>query len=424
MLSVTWDTFTSIVFFFLLGFLLYRSFLVGPSPFRGAESIDLGHPHSRLVIASLADAITTAGNRLEVLTNGDRFYPAELEALRGAQSSIHIEVYIFWGGRVADEFVDVLVERARAGVRVRFLVDGFGSAGLGIWRGRLNRLRRAGCQVGFYHPFTPKLFDKINIRTHREIMVVDGRVGFVGGAGIADHWMYPTRGESWRDMMIRIEGPAVTAVQGIFAENWLETEGEAFTHPMYFPETGTPGDSEALVINSSTRGRSSHTQTLHRLLLVSAKESVTIVTPYFLPDRGVRNEIIGASRRGVRVRILTVGVHTDLPLLRAGGQRVYGDLLEAGVEIHEYEPGMFHVKMLVVDGLWAVIGTTNFDNRSFMINDEVNLAIPDREFCHRLEEDVTRDLGDCQQIVLGEWSRRSLVGRIREQVSRLLERQQ
>lgn len=421
---MSFQTFTSIAFFVLLGFLLYRTLLVRPSPFQGATPIDLIGPHACTVIAALSDAIRCGGNHLDVLTDGEAFYPAELEAMRRATRSIHIEVYIFWGGRVADQFTEVLTSKARAGVEVRLLVDGFGSAGLGLRRRRLRRLRAAGCQVSFYHPFTPRLFDKINIRTHRELMVVDGQVAFVGGAGIADHWLYPSRGEAWRDMMIRAEGPSVTALQGVFAEDWLEASGKALTHPELFPPTGVSGDIEGLVINSSTRGRSSQTQVLHRLLLVSATRSITIVTPYFLPDEGVRSEIVGAARRGVQVRILTVGVHTDLPLLRAGGQRVYGELLEAGVRIFEYEPGMFHVKMLIVDTLWAVIGTTNFDNRSFMINDEVNLAVPDEGFSKRLLADVEADLTRSQEIVLGEWKRRSWPGRLWEQASRLLERQQ
>lgn len=421
---MSWATFSSITLIALIAFFFYRTLFVPPSPFRGAAPIDLADPLSRRIIAALADAAPTTGNRVEVLTGGEGFYASELEAMRAARSSIHIEVYIFWGGKVADEFVDVLSERARGGVRVRLLVDAFGSLGLALRRRRLRRLREAGCQVAFYHPLALRLLDQINVRTHREIMVIDGVVAFVGGAGIADHWRLPTRGRPWRDMMVRTEGPAVTFVQGIFAENWLEASGEALTGRDYFPETGSPGGAEVLVINSSNRGRSSETQTLHRLLLVSARRSVTIVTPYFLPDSGVRSEIVAASRRGVRVRILTVGVHTDLPLLRAGGQRIYGELLEAGVRIFEYEPGMFHVKMLVVDDLWAVVGTTNFDNRSFMINDEVNLAVPDPAFAARLLEDVEADIADSQEIVLGEWRKRSLVGRVWEQLSRLLERQQ
>lgn len=421
---MSWEGFASVALLVLIGFFLYRTFLVLPAPFHGAEPIDLEAPHARTIIAALADAGASGGNRLEALTDGGKFYPAELAAMREARDSIHIEVYIFWDGRVAEEFIEVLCERARAGVSVRLLVDGFGSSVLGIRRRPLRRLRKAGCRVGFYHPFTPRLLDKINVRTHRNIMVVDGRMAFVGGAGIADHWRYPTRGRTWRDMMIRIEGPAVTAIQGIFAGNWLETTGEALARTSLFPETGAPGQVQALVIDSSNRGRSSETQTLHRLLLVSARRSVTIVTPYFLPDKGVLGEIMDAGRRGVKVRISTVGIHTDLPLLRAGGQRVYGKLLEAGVEVFEYEPGMFHVKMLIVDGLWAVIGTTNFDNRSFMINDEVNLAVPDAGFAARLLEDVERDIGKSQPIVLGEWKRRSWFRRIGEQLSRLLERQQ
>ena len=408
----------------LLAFFLYRSLFVGPAPFTGAEPIDLAGGQASEIIAAVSDGSISEGNRLEVLTDGKSFYPAELEAIRNARLSVNIEVYIFWAGQVADQFIDVLCERSRAGVRVNILLDAFGSSMLAIRRSRLRKLRAAGCTVGFYHPFTPRLLDKVNIRTHREIMMVDGTTAFVGGAGIADHWLRPTRGRPWRDMMIRVQGPAVIALQGIFVENWLETRGEALIGKAYFPECPRAGSDRALVINSSTRGRSSHTQILHRLLLLSASHSITIVTPYFLPDSSLRAEIAAAPRRGVQVRILTVGSHTDLPLLRAGGRRTYGDLLEAGVAIYEYEPGMFHVKMLLIDDLWAVIGTTNFDSRSFMINDEINLAVADVDLCSRLEEDVVRDLGQSHRIELEAWRRRSFYQRLWEQLSRILERQQ
>ena len=225
-------------------------------------------------------------------------------------------------------------------------------------------------------------------------------------------------------MMIRVEGPAVVSIQGAFIENWLDAAGRALIGEAYFPGCSQAGPTQLLVINSSSRGLSSHTQILHRLLLVSARESITIVTPYFLPDRGVRDDIAAAARRGVRVRILTVGPHSDLPLLRAGGQRIYGELLDAGVEISEFQPGMFHVKMLLIDELWAVIGTTNFDNRSFMINDEINLAASDRSFCERLAKDVRADLADSVRITFEDWQSRPWMQRVWEQFSRILERQQ
>jgi len=370
----------------VLLYFFYRAFWVTAGlRFSADDAIDLDDPHAIDVVASIADATVTRGNLLEVLTDGESFYPAELEAMAQAQSTITAEFYVFWLGAVVDRFVDVFIERARAGVRVHLLVDGFGAAALGLRRRQLRRMRQAGCEVRFYHPFTPRLLDKINIRTHREIIVVDGRIAFVGGAGIADHWadssMVRRPGEPWRDMMVRVEGRAVNALQAA-------------------------------------------TQVLHRTLLASARTSVTIATPYFLPDKGVRHEIAAAARRGVRVRILTVGAHSDLWLVRAGGRRIYGDLLEAGVEIFEYEPGMFHVKMLVVDDRWAVVGTTNFDSRSFMINDEVNIAVPDVEFCRRLLSDITADLGRSVEIHYETWSRRPPKQRIWEQLSRLFERQQ
>ena len=408
----------------LVGFFLYRTLLVPPLGFSEAEPLDLSREHALHVVAAVSDADVCNDNSVTVLTDGTNFYPAELKALRSAKRSINVEVYIFWAGDVVDQFVEVMAERSRAGVRVNLLVDAVGSAGMALRRGRFRRLRAAGCHVNFFHPLTPRMLDRVNIRTHREIIVVDGRTAFVGGAGIADHWMLPTRGRPWRDMMIQVEGPAATALQGSFVENWLEASGEALVGERYFPEWELSGTTRVLVINSSSRGRSSHTQILHQLLLISARKSIRIVTPYFLPDPTVREEIIQAVRRGVKVQIVTVGPHTDLKLLRAGGRRIYGDLLEAGVEIHEYEPGMFHVKMLLVDDSWSVIGTTNFDNRSFTINDEINLAIMDATFCARLSEDVDNDILNSRKVTLDEWRRRPLGQRIYEQLSRLFERQQ
>jgi cardiolipin synthase len=408
----------------LIAFFLYRTLFVPPLAFSEAEPLDLDREHALHVVAAVSDADTCEGNTVEVLTDGRNFYPAELEAMREAERSINLEVYIFWAGEVVDQFIEVMSERAAAGVRVNLLVDAVGSYGMAVWRSGLRRLRAAGCHVHFYHPLTPRMLDRINIRTHREIIVVDGRTAFVGGAGIADHWMLPSRGRPWRDMMIQVTGRAATALQGIFVENWLEASGEALVGERFFPECEYPGSTRVLVINSSTRGRSSHTQILHQLLLISARKSIRIVTPYFLPDPIVKEQIVQAGRRGVDVKIITVGSHTDLKLLRAGGRRIYGDLLEAGVDIYEYAPGMFHAKMLLVDDLWSVIGTTNFDNRSFTINDEINLAIADESFCGRLSEDVVRDIGNSRQVSLEEWRHRPLHQRIYEQVSRLVERQQ
>jgi cardiolipin synthase len=405
-------------------FVLYRTLWVTPISFHGAEPVDLEHPHAAHVVGAVADANVSEGNSLEVLINGSKFYPAELEAMRHARSSINAEFYVFKIGEVADQLIDVMCERSRARVRVHLLVDGFGSARFGMLRGRLRKLRAAGCEVRFYHPFTPRFLDKINIRTHRDIIVVDGRVAFVGGAGVADHWRFPVKSDPWRDMMIRVDGRAVVSLQGTFVENWVEAGGDALISDSYFPICDNPGETQVLVINSSSRGRSSYTQILHRLLLISARRSISIVTPYFLPDRGVRREIASASRRGVKVRILTVGSKTNLSLVRAGGRRIYGELLKAGVEIFEYEPGMFHVKMLLVDDLWAVTGTTNFDNRSFMINDEINLAVAEREFCGRLLESVTGDIAKSTPITLDRWESRPMSQRIWEQISRVLERQQ
>ncbi|HZG52147.1 MAG TPA: phospholipase D-like domain-containing protein [Pyrinomonadaceae bacterium] len=377
------------------------------------------------IIEALTDAQVTRHSSIEVFTNGENYYEAELEALRRAERNINLEAYIFQKGRVADEFIKVLTERARAGVQVNLVLDAIGS--FASWDSYFAELRAVGGRVCWYHPFKWYTLPRINNRTHRELIIIDGRVGFIGGAGFADHWRYPVKDHPrWRDTMFRVEGTAVANLQATFAENWLEASGEILTHKDYFPDDDPQGQTPSLVVNSSpSAGRSTRARILFQMLLASAEESVLVTTPYFLPDRSARAEMVRAIReRGVKIQIIVPGQKSDHALTRNSSRRLYGDLLEAGANIYEYQTTMMHAKTLVVDGKWSVIGSTNFDNRSFGLNDEVNLAAFDTALAARIAEDFERDRAESKAVSYEEWRRRSIFERIHELFGMLLERQQ
>ena len=377
------------------------------------------------VLAALTDAQVHRTNRVEVLTDGDRFYEAELEAIAQAKHSVNVEAYIFQKGEIARRFVAALAERARGGVRVNLVIDAIGS--FATRRRFFQELLDAGGRVCWYHPIRWYTLPRINNRTHRELIIVDGEIGFIGGAGIADHWYKSRRRHArWRDTMFRIHGPAVTALQATFAENWLESSGELLTEPDYFPYSDSGGDAVAMVVNSSpTVGASTRARMLFQALLAAAQKSIHITTPYFLPDRSARDEMVRAMKeRGVEVKIVTPGSHSDHLLTRTSSRRLYGKLLENGACVFEYQPAMIHAKIMIIDGLWSVVGSTNFDNRSFGLNDEVNLAACDETLAARLEVDFARDISDSREITYELWRRRSLVERSQEWLGWLLERQQ
>lgn len=374
------------------------------------------------------------GNRITVFTNGPEFYPAMLEAIGAAARSINMECYIFQPGRVADRFIAALSERAGAGVNVTIVVDAIGS--FNLWGRPVRRLRKAGCRIESYQRLRWYSLARINNRTHRELLVVDGRIAFVGGAGVADWWMYPSRKapigsaaslrkrQPWRDTMARVEGPVVAALQGVAAENWLECCGEIITGPDYFPDLVPCGETTAFVIRSSPSDRATSSRVAFQLLMEAADRHVRLCTPYFLPDRALRRALVDVRKRGVPISVIVPGRRTDQKWVRLASRRMWGQLLEAGVRIYEYQHTMTHAKVLIVDELWSVIGTTNIDNRSFEHNDEVNLAMRDPEVAARLLRDYERDIRDSEEITLARWQRRSLLEKIVGPFVWILERQQ
>ncbi len=375
------------------------------------------------VIQVTCQATVHHGNHCDVFTNGQQFYPALRDAIRAAEVSVNLEAYIFSSGKVADILIDALIDRAKAGVEVRLVLDAIG--GSGLRRACRARLRDAGCQIHFYQPITWYRLHRINNRTHRELLVVDGTVAFTGGAGIADWWMWPEGNcPPWRDTVVRLEGPIVAALQGVFAENWLECCGEILTGPRHFPALDHRGAMEVMLVKSSPADRATVSRVVFQMLMEGAVRDVDISTPYFLPDRSLRRALVRTARRGARVRVLVPGAMTDQRLVRLASRRMYRELLEGGVQIFEYRPGMTHVKALIVDGSWAVVGTTNVDNRSFEHNDEVNVAARNTVVAARLRQDFETDLHASDAVGLSEWLSRPLVEKLLGPVCWILERQQ
>ena len=376
------------------------------------------------LLAVISDAHLHNDGTFDVLTNGDQFYEAELESIRSARKHISLEAYIFQKGEIADRFVEALTERARAGVEIRLVLDAVGSFNTG--RATFQDLIAAGGEVRWYTPFRWYNIARYNNRTHREILIVDGTTAFIGGAGIADHW-YKVRGrrQRWRDTMIRVRGGAVDSLQAMFAENWLESSGELLSSYKYYPAEAGHGAGQAMVINSTPScGRSTRARMLFQILIATAQRRIRITTPYFLPDSGMRRVLLDALARGVEVCILVPGKHSDHLLTRRSSRRLYGPLLRNGAQIYEYQPSMIHTKSVVVDRLWSIVGSTNFDSRSFGINDEVNIAVSDQGLAARLEEDFRADLKVSHRITYDEWRNRPPLERASEWLGWVIERQE
>jgi cardiolipin synthase len=373
-------------------------------------------------MAGLTGVSFLPGNRVDVLNNGDEFYPAMLEAIGGARGSVCIEQYIFWAGTTADEFCAALTERARAGVRVKILLDAVGSATLG--EKVYSALTESGCEVAWYTPIRWYTVGRFNNRTHRKTLVVDGRVGFTGGAGIADHWRgNATPPDEWRDMMYRLEGPAVAPLLAGFAQNWLRMTGEIIQGEEFFP---TPADAGALalqVIHSSPDAGASAARLMYYLSIVSARRRIDIVNPYFVPDETAIDTLVEAVARGVQVRILVAGRSTDNWLARQNSRRLYGVLLEGGVKLYEYHHSMLHQKVMLVDGCWCTVGTSNFDNRSFAHNEETSLCLCDTRFVGAMTAIFEEDVAASQPVMREEWQQRGVLTRAQELVASLLKEQ-
>ena len=348
-------------------------------------------------------------SRVTRLKDGREFYPAELDAIRRARHAINLEYYEFKEGEIASQILTALTERARAGVQVRVIVDALGS--FSTHTAYFDELKAAGGQMRWYHPLRFQDWPKVNNRTHRKLLVIDGQTGFIGGAGIADHWWKDSKsGPTWRDDVFCVEGEVVAGLISTFSENWLEASGEILSGPAQFGFKAMPGGAPGFVVLSTPHGGGTQARILFQALIRSACESIQITTPYFLPDRSARRALIAAVRRGIKVQILTAGPRIDHPTIRTLSRHSSRHLLQAGAEIFEYQPSMLHAKLMTVDGQWSVVGSTNFDHRSFALNDEVNLAHLDRDLAATLEQDFREDLQQSRPLTLAMLHQRGLFG--------------
>jgi cardiolipin synthase len=374
-------------------------------------------------LAFLTEAKLLHGNRIEVLTDGHCFYETELAAIATAQTSVNLEAYIFHRGDISRRFVQALAERAKTGVKVRVTLDYVGCLSTPL--SYLKELTAHSGQVKWYHPLRPAFIPQLNNRTHRELLIVDGKTAFIGGAGIADWWYRDgVKGNRWRDMVVRVEGPSVSALQAVFAQNWLRVAGEILTDDGFSEQSDSTDHSAALVVGSTPAAGATQARILFQLLIASARKSINISSPYFLPDRSARRAIVYAAReRNVKVKILTPGDNSDQRLTRASSRQLYGSLLKHGIRIYEYKPAMNHTKSMIVDDCWVIVGSTNFDYRSFAINDEVNLALLDPAVSRRVNQDFERDLQNSKEITYEDW-RNKFRFRVFDRLSSLLQRQE
>jgi cardiolipin synthase A/B len=362
------------------------------------------------------------GNRAQALVNGDRFFADMLAAIRGAQRTITFETYIYWSGAVGEQFTHALIERAHAGVKVHLLYDALGSQR--IDDSAIGRMRAAGVEVGVYNPVRWHTLVKMNNRTHRKILVVDGRIGYTGGAGIADEWSGNAQDrDHWRDTHFRLEGPAVAQMQAAFMENWIEITGKVLHGEAYFPPLDKAGEHLAQFFIASPGGGGESMQLMYLMSIAAAKRSIRLSAAYFVPDDNEVRMLAAAARRGVEVQIIAPGVETDSPAVRRASRSTWGELLRAGVEIHEFEPTFFHCKVMVVDDLWVSVGSTNFDTRSFSTNDEANLNVYDRGFALEQAEIFEQDLKRSRRVTLQAWAGRPWTEKLWEHAMGLLSSQ-
>ncbi len=354
-----------------------------------------------------------AGNRVEPLENGAQIFPAMLEAIRGAQRSVNFETYIYWSGHIGTAFADAMAERARAGIKVHLILDAVGSGK--IDESALKTMSAAGVEIERYHAPSWHTLDRMNNRTHRKLLVVDGRVGFTGGVGIADKWDGSADSPAhWRDSHFRLEGPAVAEMQATFVDHWLATRGVLLQGADYFPPLTPAGDMRAQMIRSSVEDSAESVHVMYLLSIAAARKSILLSNSYFVPDQLTTAALVAAQKRGVDVEIIVPGPDIDSGVTRAASRRGWGPLLEAGIAIYEFQPTMFHCKVMVVDDIWTSIGSTNFDSRSFRLNDEANLNVFDSGLAARERRTFEADRARAHRVTLQEWSARSRWQRFKE----------
>jgi cardiolipin synthase len=362
-----------------------------------------------------------SGNRVKELINGDEIFPAMLLAVEEAKSSISFETYIYWSGSIGAEFSHAFSAAARRGVEVKVLLD---SVGGDLTREQLQEMRLAGVDVCRYNPLRWANIGHLNNRTHRKLMIVDGRIGFIGGVGIADSWRGNAQdSKHWRDTHFRVAGPAVAQMQSAFIDNWVQTTGKLLHGDRFLPLLEVAGSETAQIFTSAPRSGSKSMQLLYLISITASAETIDLSASYFLPGAVAIASLVAAAQRGVRIRIIVPGRHMDRKLVRRASRATWGPLLAAGVEIFEFQRTMFHCKVLIVDRKWVSVGSTNFDSRSFRINDEANMNVYDGDFACRQTEVFERDLRNSTPMAAQAWMSRAWTDKALDRSAALLSSQ-
>ncbi len=388
-------------------------------PYRITDHFDVASTDFSKAVGDLLDPAFVEGNRITTLLNGDQIFPEMLEAIRGAKKTITFESYIYWSGTTGEEFAKALADRARAGVKVHLLLDWAGSGK--IDKDLIELMKTSGVEVERYHK--PRWYNitRMNKRTHRKVLIVDGRIGFTGGVGIADEWTgQGLDPEHWRDTHYRVEGPVVNQMQSAFMDNWLKVRPEVHIGEDYFPDLKPEGKTRAQMFISSAGEGGSSVRVLYLSAIASARKTIDIQSAYFVPDQHTIEAMIEARKRGVKIRLMVPGPYSDSTVVDFASREAWGDLLKNDVEIYEYQPALFHCKVLVIDHAFSSVGSTNFDQRSFSINDEANLNIVDREFAERQLADFEADLKRSKRVTFEEWEKRPLFEKLTSKLSSTL----
>ena len=362
------------------------------------------------------------GTQARALLNGDEIFPPMLSAIRAAKVSITFETYIYWSGDIGRQFADALAERARAGVKVHVLLDWVGSAKMD--ESLMATLEQAGVQVRRFHPPHWSNLGRLNNRTHRKLLITDGRLGFTGGVGVASHWTGRAQDpEHWRDTHFQVEGPVVAQMQSVFIDNWIKVTGDVLHGPDYFPALAPVGPSLAQVFSSSPSGGSESMQLMYLLAITAASRTIDLSAAYFVPDELTLQALTEALKRGVKLRIVVPGEHIDSDTVRNASRATWGPLLQAGATIAEYTPNMYHCTLLIVDGLPTSVGSTNFDNRSFRLNDEATLNIVDKDFASVQTATFEADLALAKPVTYAQWQARPAREKFTEWLASLIDTQ-
>ena len=377
--------------------------------------------YSRSVSALLGPPFVY-GNDIQALINGKEIFPSMLAAIKDARETITFETFIYWADSIGEDFANALGERALAGVKVHVLLDWLGSAKME--ETQLNKMLDAGVQVQRYHKPHGVHLARLNNRTHRKLLIVDGKLGFTGGVGIADQWRGNASNENeWRDSHFKVSGPVVGQMQAVFMDNWIKAQGEVLHGQLYFPELKPTAEVKAQMFSSSASGGSDSMQLMYMMSITAASKSIEISSAYFVPDQLSIETLIKAANRGVKIRIIVPGKHIDTELVRKASKASWGELLKSKIEIAEYQPTMYHCKIFIADSLLVSVGSTNFDNRSFRINDEANLNILDEAFALAQQKIFEEDWSNARQITYKEWLNRPVQEKVLERFAKLFQSQ-